>query len=182
MKNTFLVVLVCVIVFCITSCHKSYTTFSPIDPYLLAHYNFQPGTYWIYRDSVTGKEDSIIVYRNERDTFFEKGNSQYGEYIRMSTRIFRDSLIDTGLFHIDANTIRFDDGTERGYMFGYVNTTITADTTVLGMVYKNIKKYRYSEFHSFCSAEDIGILQYNTCDSALTNKYLKQLIRYRIIK
>lgn len=31
---------------------------------LLAHYNFKVGSYWVYKDSITGKKDSLYVISN----------------------------------------------------------------------------------------------------------------------
>ena len=45
------------------SCKKDNSVI-PIDPRLKAGFNFQPGTYWIYRDSISGRIDSFFVRNN----------------------------------------------------------------------------------------------------------------------
>lgn len=45
------------------SCKKQYNT-AYIDPELKKHFNFKAGTYWIYRDSLTGSMDTFTVYGN----------------------------------------------------------------------------------------------------------------------
>ena len=37
---------------------------TPISTDLLAHFSFQPGTYWIYRDSLNGRLDSFYIISN----------------------------------------------------------------------------------------------------------------------
>ena len=49
----------------LTNCDK--TTNSTISgaPSLMSNFNFKPGTYWIYKDSITGEIDSYSVYGNQ---------------------------------------------------------------------------------------------------------------------
>lgn len=48
------------------SCHKSYPSKSrKIVTNLKNYYNFKPGSYWIYKDSVTGQTDSFAVTKND---------------------------------------------------------------------------------------------------------------------
>ncbi|MBL7692052.1 MAG: hypothetical protein JNM41_10695, partial [Flavipsychrobacter sp.] len=51
-----------------------------------ADFNFQKGSYWIYKDSLTGKEDSFYVYQNT--TTIKRENY---EYIEALVRIHDDT-------------------------------------------------------------------------------------------
>ncbi len=56
------------IVFCTVACKKQKSTFIPVNDSLQAVFNFQPGTYWIYEDAVTGLTDSFFVTGNSTTT------------------------------------------------------------------------------------------------------------------
>ena len=75
MKNGLLLLL-CGLLF-VGACKKPGDGKTHPNPQLLAHFNFQPGSYWIYYDSVTGLEDSMYVYRN-----YIQGTN-YEDYIEM---------------------------------------------------------------------------------------------------
>jgi len=49
--------------FVLNSCKKQLPHYS-IDSDVKAAFNYQPGTYWIYRDSITGRIDSFYVTQN----------------------------------------------------------------------------------------------------------------------
>ena len=64
MKKIFAILLL--IVVC-ADCQKNDSP-APIDSDLLANFNYQPGTYLIYKDSISGMEDSFFVTGNEGGT------------------------------------------------------------------------------------------------------------------
>ncbi len=57
---------VCFLLFTIIlfSCKKTTPVNKPIDLDTKSHFNFQSGTYWIYKDSITGSIDSFYVNSN----------------------------------------------------------------------------------------------------------------------
>ena len=66
MKNIALtlVILAGTIASTFNACKKPSTPNYPINNSLKAAFNFQPGTYWIYRDSISGDVDSFYVQAN----------------------------------------------------------------------------------------------------------------------
>lgn len=50
------------IIFSLSSCIKNPTT--PVNSDLKAKFNYQPGSYWIYKDSISGQVDSFNVISN----------------------------------------------------------------------------------------------------------------------
>lgn len=59
MKLKFLIVFF--IACCLAACtHNNDTYFQPLDATLKQKFNFQKGSYWIYKDSLTGVEDSFV--------------------------------------------------------------------------------------------------------------------------
>ncbi len=76
---TTLVLLSCVI----ASCTKERVT--PVDSVLRATFAYKPGTYWIYKDSLSGREDSFAVLYNESPML---SRDQYNKKATESSRIF----------------------------------------------------------------------------------------------
>jgi hypothetical protein len=78
----------------------------PVTPVVKTYFNYQPGTYWIYRDTLTGQVDSFVVVSNGRATN-NIGGYQYDETsIQIATYngAERDNL--TMYIALDSNLIR----------------------------------------------------------------------------
>lgn len=72
------------------------------------NYSYKPGSYWIYRDSATGREDSCYVYSNSIP--FVDFNHQYGgatfdydkeEYIKVKMKLATMFKVNKGNIDID---------------------------------------------------------------------------------
>jgi hypothetical protein len=65
MKTPFAFLLIC-LACSISACKKKQVPVEALDtnPEVKAHFNFQPGTYWIYWDSVSKRTDSFYVTSN----------------------------------------------------------------------------------------------------------------------
>jgi hypothetical protein len=69
MKQFGFYILVILVVF--AGCKKNNTPHQTIDAHVLANYNYKPGTYWIYRDSISGNEDSFYVVSNSGIQYYK---------------------------------------------------------------------------------------------------------------
>ena len=56
-------------------CTRSKSVNTPVNSDLIASFNYKPGTYWIYRDSISGEIDSFFVRSNTAETSYLNGNS-----------------------------------------------------------------------------------------------------------
>jgi len=56
-------------------CKKTGAVHETIDSFLTNHFNYKPGTYWIYIDSITGEQDSFVVNDNTFSSSGPTGNS-----------------------------------------------------------------------------------------------------------
>jgi len=74
MKNTTFAFML-LISFAFPSCHKNESVNEPINDLLKAAFNYKPGTYWIYRDSLSGNVDSFFVTRNSDGISNPSGNN-----------------------------------------------------------------------------------------------------------
>ena len=92
----------------LTNCDKTTNSTITVAPSLMSNFNFKPGTYWIYKDSLTGEIDSYSVYSNQTtypgygyNTNIETFNiyiymykSNNGYYYNVLTLSLTDSVID----------------------------------------------------------------------------------------
>ncbi|HRO42990.1 MAG TPA: hypothetical protein PL009_09155 [Flavipsychrobacter sp.] len=74
----FLVIIVC-------SCNKEKTTRVPVNAELKKNFNYDVGSYWVYRDSLTGDIDSLFVVNNEQSGSDFRGT--YTDYCRITLRL-----------------------------------------------------------------------------------------------
>ncbi len=74
----------------IVGCKKTPTTINtPIDPALKASFNYQVGTYWIYKDSISGSIDSFYVRVNSPGNGTSSISDEYTyDYIGIGIIIF----------------------------------------------------------------------------------------------
>ncbi len=57
-------------------CSKKKMTHYPVNAELKAAFNYKPGTYWIYRDSISGEVDSFFVTRYD-SSFHQEPEKDY---------------------------------------------------------------------------------------------------------
>jgi hypothetical protein len=90
------------------SCKKQDNT-AYINPELKKHFNFKEGSYWIYRDSLTGSMDTFTVYNNittitERDPY---RSETLIEIQRIELRCSKDPDILSGYFSLMNNSATY---------------------------------------------------------------------------
>lgn len=144
--SAFIVSLV-IISFC-ASCEKGKKViYDNIAPELLDNYNFKPGSYWIYRDSATGIEDSLIATDYHTDTV-ENGSSlrevHYAPQIWLDiTRYNLSNPLDSSRWYESMQESRFQFGGSDGGVGIYTDRIHAqiVDITVLGIRYGNTKFY-----------------------------------------
>ena len=54
-------------------CTRSKSVSTPVNSDLIAAFNYKPGTYWIYRDSISGEIDSFFVTDNFSSSLINSG-------------------------------------------------------------------------------------------------------------
>ena len=152
----------------------------PVDADLQAHYNFKPGSYWIYRDSATAVEDSFVVIEYHLDTIqVQQDKNNY--YYNIRTHAF------IGQFHNNfmIDTVKWGMGLEAAALyFGYnlndvleidMRAATFIDTTFHGIQYQNIRKYKNGVFTLYLK-DNIGFVRFNF----VYNTW--ELIRYNTVQ
>ena len=79
----------CCISFYMAACKKDMNLNQPMNAQMKASFNYKPGTYWIYKDSVTGAMDSAYVVSNNVN-YYTRGCVLYDgqpKYERMDVLI-----------------------------------------------------------------------------------------------
>jgi hypothetical protein len=182
MRITSLFIACILLALYLTSCTKTSTRiyYTKYNNPELDHFSFQPGTYWIFRDSLTGKEDSIVVTSTSSDTIILNEQRQYAEQRTMQLQHYSDAYTATGQFFIAYNYISFYDGSSSQIESSPQSATIV-DATILGVPYTGLKRIGYS-YAQMLLKDDIGIVQYTTYNYSTSNYMVQQLVRYNIVK
>ena len=144
----FYVFLFCVLFFAF-ACKKKSNIIS-VDPGLKALWKFQPGSYWIYKDSITSKIDCMYVVSNY-DQILDNGNTNT-EYYWILMNIFDGNVNDSESWRITLgrNTCGMwiqnnDDGVSdlsSMYLYSYplstYNGTDGTSNLFINILYQNI--------------------------------------------
>ena len=80
MKNVVSIAAAICLAFLMMNCKKQQKNLPVIeldaDTFIDKHFNYKPGSYWIYRDSIDGRTDSFFVKSN----YYFKQGAEYGVY------------------------------------------------------------------------------------------------------
>jgi len=181
-----------------------------VDPLLKQHFAFKPGSYWIYKDSISGRTDSCYVERLDSMMLSYDNNTKIGQIIQLHLIQFSisgpvsDSLIYRldikkswiqiyytipGQFGIGGNGIPIDypfhTGPTWGDDLGSINNIIP-DFYLDGSAYKNVAEC-YQRFNNqpdnyahLFIDDSIGIVKITISNSS--NKKVWELQRCQINK
>jgi len=147
-----------------------------VAPVFKPYFSFQPGTYWIYKDSLTGKEDSFYVTQN---TTTIKYGEQYNE---SSINIHNDTTACSYILNGSGFVIKFtkpDDGRGTSLSTGTYWSEVTT-FSVGGNMYDSVyygKKIYDFYFHI---RHNIGMLKMAVNKG--TYHKVWELQRYYIVK
>jgi hypothetical protein len=83
---------IAVFLFAASSCSKKNLTM-PISPDIDEYFSFKKGTYWIYRDSLTGQTDSLAV----TDNYTQSVQEASGSYTDQTTIVVNNGAIKWNL-------------------------------------------------------------------------------------
>ncbi len=79
MRNCFLACVAFAIAATFHACKKDSVQNTPINPALQAAFNYKPGTFWIYKDSISGLVDSFFVTNNYTNKVSQSSTYTYDE-------------------------------------------------------------------------------------------------------
>jgi len=196
MKNGLLLLLLCGLLL-VGACRKPGDGKTHPDPRLLEHFNFKPGTYWIYYDSVSNTEDSLYVTRNDILS------SSYSESVTIT---INSRIIYNGHFSLTGKYFQLNYIYIQGFPFfsyplatgivdGYASVVdVSSSTLVVGQRYDSLIIVQYNtvghptpfpEQNSFYYIkEDVGLvkMQIDTIGSVSKTAYNFNLLRCKIVK
>jgi len=131
MKNRLIIMLLFSLCF-FFSCKKQGLQRVPVNAALKAAFNYKPGTYWIYKDSISGRVDSFFV-RSNSDMFYPEligatgnGTGNPNESIEIISIIISE-------FNINPLSAASD---TQHWQFGYQETMfcVSSNNTKLGQI------------------------------------------------
>ena len=108
MKTNGLLIIFIIFILSVFSCKKNdELSHYPINSDLKSAFNYLPGTYWIYRDSISGEIDSFAVRNNVFSTDVVAGNYAIDEIGINITQYRSSSVTDTStwLVSLSINSI-----------------------------------------------------------------------------
>lgn len=113
MKQTFLILFSVAAIF--TSCKKHSTPpIMPVDAGLKSGFGYKPGSYWIYKDSVSGAIDSAYVYAETTDYYYHgcvlfAGQPKF-ESINIALQVASSNSLDTERWNFYMEESKFSIG------------------------------------------------------------------------
>jgi len=197
------------VTYMLSSCKKTNLPNRPVDADLKAAFSYLPGTYWIYRDSISGHVDSFFVTQDTHNNY--NYNSQY-TFDQITVRItaynvasFADS--DTWEISLYQSTIAIDydidlyskntdgidyypltypftDGEYIGSTGTNVNTlSILGNYVVDGKTFNNVAQVNYVDGTNdyFYISSDVGIIKMRLYDN-VDSVHVWELERWNIVK
>ncbi len=182
MKNLTLLIAGLLMALHLSSCSKKtqvpYTLYN--NP-VLTNLNFQPGSYWIFRDSATGQEDSLVVYQQRIDTVLLNDIRQYAQQLALYMHNYEDTAVLQASLYIDNNYINLYDGIGT-HVLVEVRSQKIIDTSILGTPYSAVRKFT-DGYRQYLFKDGVGPIQYSTYlyNTGYTARSLRQLVRYHVI-
>lgn len=121
-KLRIVLILLTVFIFYGGSCTKKKSNLIPVTAEVLQHFYFKPGSYWVYKDSVSGGYDS----------FYVDNNNQYTETDGNNTFQIIEAICFDGNNNSRKLTIDLGEGYSAGFWFQLYN-----DNVSMGCYYQN---------------------------------------------
>lgn len=131
----------------VAACKKDLGTFVPIQPLLKKNFSYKVGSYWLYRDSVSGDLDSLWIYNKTtgiyeiRSKRFELQNVYFSESFQNKRGGGYMTLIDSNFgIHKEYDLLfnQYDvpvGGSKYPYIKGVVQLLTSTDTMRITEVY-----------------------------------------------
>lgn len=162
----------------------------PLDENLRKHFSYQPGTYWIYKDSVNGQIDSFAVVDNIPDVYDFGQGTFHGINVGIVAYSY-GTVYDTGYDiswllqgkSIDVQITGFPYAPVRAtIVYPFVKGSVAAildEIAVSGNTYKNVAVIGTDSESSLYVTEEVGIVKMRFL--SLSNTPIWELQRCKIV-
>lgn len=155
------------------------------------NYSYKPGTYWIYKDSATGREDSCYVYSNyinfidntkDRSAFNGYDKVEYISvvikgYIHIEINIFNSGLNSALLFYSNPQTFGCPLPINQQTVYG--SDEFLPSISLQGKEFLNTFKIN-DDFGLYYFNESIGIIKMKVTNDSVA--YNWELVRHKVLK
>lgn len=201
MKNILITLIALLLVL---GCKKGEDTFYLSDE-VKRNFSFKPGSYWIYRDSISGREDSCYLNDSKIQIVDNKGDDSEPSFVELISLHFYQKPLDTSIndkmeiwltvvMNKIGGGVAVNNNNARS-LFGlcllpineknleinkFKNSIFLIDKiNILGADFHNLYEIRNGEEVHFIN-ETAGIVKMKIVND--TSIYVWELIRYKIIK
>lgn len=178
------------------SCKKEIQEFD-LSPEIKALWDFKPGTYWIYQDSISGETDSVYVFNytqrydyargsknfTGKDAEFQEVTYQYNLFSKkILNRISKDPTdLSEVLLQHESNSNNVEPWLfyEKKQNEVIPNIKYCKDMTIIieAPLFYNSSSYDNSPIKKYCAMPNIGIVRYEFKDGRVY-----KLIRQHIVQ
>ncbi|MEO6833934.1 MAG: hypothetical protein ABI378_14760 [Chitinophagaceae bacterium] len=174
MKN--LIVLIFAIAF-LTACNKHQTIYTPVDGFTKSMFNWQKGSHWLMKDSLTGQIDSFVV--DSFETTIENGSYNFAyEYVYF--------FIEEYGIGSTTKRAKWYVGLDAEMQRNEIARVVGGGVDSIGDIQNFLPCLsRFSDFQFNCNANDYSHVYFNSTFSyKLLNRYLSVYINqaYGLIK
>ncbi len=199
----------CLFIFIVLSaCNKSVAPEQPnlregIDDSIVKYFYYKPGTYWIYKDSITNRIDSIAVLSDVNDSFSgNNGSKSFTTYavIKIHSCEYNTAgadtvvnnwdwqLVENGLHLNVATSFLVVDQPYTLYSLPLDPSVIQPFLVINGITYYNVEfvvcnSYKSSnDGDTFYINNDVGIVKMRTSHSSDSIYHVWELQRYNMVR
>lgn len=184
-------------------CKKKERPSTPVDPLVKRYFSYKKGSYWIYKDRITGDMDSIFVseaYTEIIDDNLERYDFEYSELSgidpKIATRgcwILRDRIVEIRLYDISgllSFAYPFPELTKFPVQLGpdstqviAVETSFSLNNNVFDTAIVIEKKYVYNPAgeDTFFINKDVGIIKMKLNHPSRNIDRTWELVKYKIV-
>lgn len=174
--------LIYILIFAIFSCTRQSKKIY-VDGELVNHFYFKKGSYWIYRDSLTGVKDSVSVQRTQESFSGDIKSIEQHQSIFIELTEFNDSNrggIFIGDILLTSNTLALDHLSTT--TFGRVSSIYPYQPTyatipINGHIFTNVLDMTDSNYRVFINVS-VGIIKMKVKYPYDTIKYIWELERF----
>lgn len=171
-----------ILLFAIYACKDKSPNITPVNADMVKHFNYKQGSYWIYRDTISGRTDSFAVSSN-------------ANFITDNMQLFVVGVLDYSFSHTGIDTLsleyRLYENTidiQFARNGGFIQTTasflyplnITIDSfNIIGTNYSNVEEVNYSNDFFYLN-ENIGLIKIILKHPNDNIAYTFELLKYKI--
>lgn len=178
-KKNIVLIITFILLFAIAACNDKTPNIIPVNADMAKHFNYKQGSYWIYRDTISGRTDSFAVENNDNYitgmdifvldySFSNTGMDTFSFVYKLFKNTFYIAFAKNGSYFQTSSTFSYP-----------LNVTFTS-YNINGTNYSNIEQDIYSNDLILIN-DSVGIVKMVIDQPSVSIFYAWELIRCKII-